>query len=240
MVGKIERLRLRMLEKTHAPLAQRPRQSNEKFARTKAAAEAVDHATHIKSLGGAIPSLQLPCGKDFEKRRPALVGHWHQRTQIAPFHELVGGFEARHVGLSQRRRAGAVLHGGAQVVVAIKRFETLASLHGAPQECPHPPLRLSLRLIAVEAPFHVLLGQLRNHDVHGLRPSGQELARIESGCSLFAVDAFFDHDDVEPTSDRRFRRAEPGEATARDQKIACQILIRGGRGRKIPDFLVIR
>src|SRR5260370_5609867 len=50
------------------PLAQRPRQSNEKFARTKAAAEAVDHATHIKSLGGAIPSLQLPCRKDFAIR----------------------------------------------------------------------------------------------------------------------------------------------------------------------------
>jgi hypothetical protein len=119
-----------------------------------------------------------------------------------------------------------VLHRSAQVVVAIERSEPLASLHGAAQECPHPPLRLFLGLNAVNALFHVLLGELRDHDIDGLCPSGQELARAETGCRFFAVDAFFDHDDVEPASDRRVRRAEPGKAAARDQEIAGQIFIR--------------
>src|SRR5262249_48960432 len=47
------------------------------------------------------------------------------------------------------------------------------------------------------------------------------------------------HDDVEPASDRRVRRAQPGKATARDQEIAGQIFIRGGRGGKIPNLLVV-
>ncbi len=75
--------------------------------------------------------------------------------------------------------------------------------------------------------MHVLLGELRDHDVDGLRPSGQELARTEPGCRLFAVDAFFDHDDVEPASDRRVGRAEPGKAAARDQEVAGQIFVGG-------------
>ena len=57
MVGEIERLRLRVLEEAHAALAQCPRQSDEKLARTKAAAEAIDHATGVKSLGGAVAPL---------------------------------------------------------------------------------------------------------------------------------------------------------------------------------------
>src|SRR5262249_24487384 len=86
MVGEIERLRLRVLEEAHAALAQRPRQSNEKLARTKAAAEAIDHATGVKSLGGAVAALQLPCGKNLEERRPALVGERHQCPQDDPLH----------------------------------------------------------------------------------------------------------------------------------------------------------
>src|SRR5262249_26210640 len=81
--------------------------------------------------------------------------------------------------------------------------------------------------------------ELGDHDVDGLCPSGQELSRAEPGCRLFAVDAFFDHDDVEPASDRRVRRAQPGKAAACDQEIAGQIFIRGGPGRKIPNLLVV-
>jgi hypothetical protein len=85
-------------------------------------------------------------------------------------------------------------------------------------------------LHAIDAFFHVLLGELRDHDVDGLRPSGQELTRAEPGRRLFAVDAFFDHDDVESASDRRVGRAEPGKAAARDQEIAGQIFVGGCRG----------
>src|SRR5215469_17300971 len=144
MVGEIERLRLRVLEEAHAALAQRPRQSNEKLARSKAAAEAIDHATGVKSLGGTVAPLQLPCRKNLEERRPALVRERHQRPQIALLHEAVSGLEARHVGLGDSRRAGAVLHRSAQVVVAIKLFKPLASLDGAAQERPHPALRPSM------------------------------------------------------------------------------------------------
>jgi hypothetical protein len=80
MVGEIERLRLRALEEAHAALAQRPRQSDEKLARTKAAAEAIDHATGVKSLGGAVAPLELSCAENLEERRPALVRERHQRS----------------------------------------------------------------------------------------------------------------------------------------------------------------
>src|SRR5215472_15296923 len=140
-VGEIERLRLRVLEEAHAALAQRPRQPDEKLARTKAAAEAIDHAAGVKSLGGAVAPLQLWCRKNLEERRSALVRERHQRPQIALLHEAVSGLEARHVGLGDSRRAGAVLHRSAQVVVAIKLFKPLASLDGAAQERPHPALR---------------------------------------------------------------------------------------------------
>jgi hypothetical protein len=120
-----------------------------------------------------------------------------------------------------------VLHRSAQVVVAIKLFKPLASLDGAAQERPHPALRPSARLHAINAFLHVLLGELRDHDVDGLRPPGQELARTEPGCRLFAVDAFFDHDDVKSASDRGVGRAEPGKPAACDQEIAGQIFIRG-------------
>src|SRR4029077_6919740 len=82
MVGEIERLRLRVLEEPHAALAQRPRQSDEKLARTKAAAEAIDHATGVKSLSGAVAPLELSCAENLEERRPALVRERHQRSQI--------------------------------------------------------------------------------------------------------------------------------------------------------------
>src|SRR5262249_12464098 len=120
MVGANEAFGPRVLEEAHAALAQRPRQSNEKFARTKAAAEAIDYATGVKSFGGTVAPLQLSCGKNLEERRPALVRERHQRPQIALLHEAVSGLEARHVGLGDGRRAGAVLHRSAQVVVAIK------------------------------------------------------------------------------------------------------------------------
>src|SRR6516162_6012639 len=100
-------------------------------------------------------------------------------------------------------QAPSMLHRSAQVVVAIKLFKPLASLDGAAQERPHPALSPSMRLHAINAFLHVLLGELRDHDIDGLRPSGQELARTEPGCRLLAVDAFFDHDDVEPASARR-------------------------------------
>src|SRR5262249_13764516 len=96
MGGEIERLRLPVRKEAHAALAQRPRQSNEKLARTKAAAEAIDHATGVKSLGGTVTPLQLSCGKNLEERRPALVRERHQRPQIALLHEAVSGLEARH------------------------------------------------------------------------------------------------------------------------------------------------
>ena len=227
MVGEIERLRLRVLEEPHAALAQRPRQSDEKLARTKAAAEAIDHAAGVESLSGAVAPLQLSCAENLEERRPALVRERHQRSQIALLHEAVSGFEARHVGLGDGRRARPMLHRSAQVVVAIKLFKLLASLDGAAQERPHPALRLPMRLHAINAFFHVLLGELRDHNVDRLRPSGQELARAEPGCRLFAIDTFFDHDDVEPASDRRVGRAEPGKPAARDQEVAGQIFIRG-------------
>src|SRR5262245_33455809 len=94
-------------------------------------------------------------------------------------------------------------------------------------------------LHAIDAFLHVLYGEPRDHDLDRLRPSGQELARTEPGCRLFAVDAFFDHDDVEPASDRRVGRAEPGKAAACDQEIASQIFNRCRRGRKIPDVFVV-
>jgi hypothetical protein len=50
---------------------------------------------------------------------------------------------------------------------------------------------------------------------------------LEPGRRLFAVNAFFDHDDVEPASDRGVCGAEPRKTAARDQEIAGQILIRG-------------
>src|SRR5262249_62212904 len=128
VVGEIERLRLGVLEEAHAALAQRPRPSNEKLAWTKAAAKAVDHAAGVKSLRGAIAPLQLLCGKDLEERRTALVRARHPRPQAALLHEPVSGLEARQVGLGDRPRARAVLHRSAQVVVAIKRSEPLASL----------------------------------------------------------------------------------------------------------------
>src|SRR5262245_31813164 len=103
MVGEIECLRLRMLKQAHAPLLERACQPNEKFARTKAAAKAIDDATHIKSLGGAIPPLQLPCRKDFEERPSALVAQRHQRAQIAPLHELVRSLETRNVDRKSTR-----------------------------------------------------------------------------------------------------------------------------------------
>src|SRR5262249_52064701 len=99
MVGEIERLCLRVLEEAHAALAQRSRQPNEKLARAKAAAEAIDHAAGVKSLGGAVALLQLSCGKNLEERRPALVGERYQRPQFALPHAPVSGLEARHVGL---------------------------------------------------------------------------------------------------------------------------------------------
>jgi hypothetical protein len=84
-----------------------------------------------------------------------------------------------------------------------------------------------MRLNPINTLLHVLLGELRDHNVDGLRPSGQELTCTEPGRRLFAIDAFFDHDDVEPASDRRVGRAEPGKPAARDQEVARQIFIRG-------------
>src|SRR5262249_56219884 len=139
MVGEIERLRLRVLEEAHAALAQRPRQSNEKLARSKAAAEAIDHATGVKSLGGTVAPLQLSCGKNLEERRPALVRERHQRPQIALLHEAVSGLEARHVGLGDGRRAGALLHRSAQVVVALHLLKPPPPPPPAAPAPPHPP-----------------------------------------------------------------------------------------------------
>jgi hypothetical protein len=66
--GKIERLCLRALKEAHAALLQRARQSDEKLARTKAAAEAIDDAADVKSLRRAVPPLDLGGGKDSKKR----------------------------------------------------------------------------------------------------------------------------------------------------------------------------
>src|SRR4051794_18187128 len=88
-IGKIERLRLRALKEAHTALLQRARQSDEKLARTKTAAEAVDHAAGVKTLRGAVPALDLCGGEGFEETRAALVCHRHERPQIAVVHELV-------------------------------------------------------------------------------------------------------------------------------------------------------
>src|SRR5262249_57497256 len=102
-VGEIEGWGLRVVEEAHAALAQRSRQPNEKLARAKAAAEAIDHAAGVKSLGGAVALLQLSCGKNLEERRPALVGERHQRPQIALLHEPGSGLEGRPCGPRPRR-----------------------------------------------------------------------------------------------------------------------------------------
>src|SRR5260370_7895813 len=91
-----------------------------------------------------------------------------------------------------------MLHRRGQVIVVIKFFKPLASLDGAAQERPHPTLRPSMRLNPINTLLHVLLGELRSHNVDRLRPSGQELARAEPGCPLFAIPPFFDHHPVDP------------------------------------------
>ena len=226
MVGEIERLRLRLLEEAHAALLQHPRQPDEELARTKAAAETIDHAAGIKSLGRAVAPLELPCGQNLEERRPAVLGERHQRAEAALLHERVVGLDARHVGLVHGCHDRAVLHGGAQVVVVIERGKTLASLDRAAQERPDPLLRRQPCLIFRHAAAQLLLGQLRQHHVDGFGPPGQELPGIEPGRAFLAEGRLFDHDDIEPTPDRRFRCAQSGKAAARDQEIAAQVFIR--------------
>jgi hypothetical protein len=92
--------------------------------------------------------------------------------------------------------------------MVVELGETLASLDRAAQECPHPALSMQLRLIEGEAAPQLLLGQFRQHDVHRLCPSGQELSRIEPGRRILPEGALLDHDDVEAAAQRCFRRAQ--------------------------------
>src|SRR5262249_56797592 len=123
MVGEIERLRLRVLEEAHAALAQRPRQSNEKLARTKAAAEAIDHATGVKSLGGTVASLQLSCGKNLEERRAGPVGGRAQRPPISLFPQTGRGLPARPLRPPGRPPARAPVRPRPPGVGAVPRLQ---------------------------------------------------------------------------------------------------------------------
>ena len=117
--------------------------------------------------------------------------------------------------------------------------EALAALDRTAQERPYPALRVQLRAIEGGAAPEFLLRQLGQHDVHRFRPSGQELSRIEPGRRILPEGALLDHDDIEPAAQRRFRRAQTGQAAPGDQEIAGQALIGAGRWRKLPAFLVI-
>ncbi len=112
----------------------------------------------------------------------------------------------------------------------IERSEALAALDRATQECPHPLLCPRPRLIDGQAAAQLLLGQFRQHDLHGFRPSGQELPGIEAGRGLFPEHTFFDHHHIEAAPDCCFRRAQAGKAPAGDQEVAGQAFIGGGRG----------
>ena len=95
------------------------------------------------------------------------------------------------------------------------------------------------RLVGRRPAAQLLLRELRQHDVHGFRPSGQELPGIETGGGVLAEHALLDDDDVEPAPHRRLRRAQPRQATAGDQEIAGQALVRRRRRRKVAHFLVV-